>query len=239
MPVTIEIVDAQANQKIFDEVFDYFQYVDEKFSTYKDSSEIMRINAGELKPSDYSQDVKTILALAEEAKKETEGYFDINLQHNIIDPSGLVKGWTIYNAAKILESKDFKNFYIVAGGDIQVCGANSSSQKWHVGIKNPFNTKEIIKIVYVTNQGVATSGTYEQGQHIYNPLDRNSAITDIVSLTVIGPNIYQADKFATAAFAMGMEGINFIEKLEGYQGYLVDKNGMATKTSGFEQYCKE
>ncbi len=57
-----------------------------------------------------------------------------------------------------------------------------------------------------------------------------------MSLTVIGPNIYDADRFATAAFAMGRDGIYFIENLEGFEGYMIDKNGMATFTTGFEGY---
>jgi len=66
----------------------------------------------------------------------------------------------------------------------------------------------------------------------------NEPIKDIVSLTVIGPNIYEADRFVTAAFAMGKEGIYFIEKLDGFEGYMIDSNGLATFTSGFEKYVK-
>jgi len=56
-------------------------------------------------------------------------------------------------------------------------------------------------VVYVTDEGIATSGTYLRGEHIYNP-KTGEAASEIVSLTVIGPNIYEADRFATAAFAM-------------------------------------
>ena len=85
--------------------------------------------------------------------------------------------------------------------------------------------------------GMATSGTYIRGQHIYNPLD-DKEITEIVSLTVIGPNVYEADRFATAAFAMGKEGINFIERTAELEGYIIHKDGIATLTSGFEKYVK-
>ena len=59
-----------------------------------------------------------------------------------------------------------------------------------------------------------------------------------MSLTVIGPDIYEADRFATAAFAMGMEGIEFIERLSGFEGYIITNEGIATMTSGFEQFTK-
>jgi thiamine biosynthesis lipoprotein len=35
---------------------------------------------------------------------------------------------------------------------------------------------------------------------------------------------------------MGREGIQFIEKLDGFEGYLIDKEKVATMTSGFEKY---
>ena len=86
------------------------------------------------------------------------------------------------------------------------------------------------------DQGIATSGTYIRGQHVYNPLQPKEKITDIVSLSVIGPNVYDADRYATAAFAMGYKGIEFIEKLPGFEGYLIDKNGMAIFTKRFNDY---
>ena len=153
-----------------------------------------------------------------------------------IDPSGLVKGWAIQKASNILTEKGFKNFYVEAGGDIQVQGNNADNKPWNVGIKNPFNQKEIVKVVYLHNQGMATSGTYIRGQHIYNPFKANELLNNIVSLTVIGPNVYEADRFATAAFAMGKEGINFIESLKGFEGYMINKEGLATMTSGFDKY---
>jgi thiamine biosynthesis lipoprotein len=234
MPVTVEVVDA-ANDSVMDEVFDYFVYVDEKFSTYKETSEISRINRGDLKPADSSDDMKLIFELAEQTRRESNGYFDIH--HNgMIDPSGIVKGWAIYHAAEILSKKGFENYYVDAGGDIQVRGKNRAGEKWRVGIRNPFNMNEIVKVVALTDCGIATSGTYVRGQHIYNPLNHGQEITDIMSLTVIGGDVYEADRFATAAFAMGRSGIDFIEELNGFEGYMIDKDKQATSTTGFGRH---
>ncbi|MBU6431119.1 MAG: FAD:protein FMN transferase [Patescibacteria group bacterium] len=251
MPVSVEIVseDAVATRKLFDEVFSYFSCADEKFSPYKETSEISAINRGQLKESDRSDDMKLIFALSEETKKLTRGYFDIVGRDGKYDPSGIVKGWAILNATRILKKRGVKNFYIEAGGDIQVSGKNREGKKWRVGIENPFGakiidrakngSKEIVKTVYLKDEGIATSGTYIRGQHIYNPKKREVAIDDIVSLTVIGPNVYEADRFATAAFAMGREGVNFIESLEGFEGYHIDKDGIAAMTSSFEKYTQK
>ena len=42
--------------------------------------------------------------------------------------------------------------------------------------------------------------------------------------------------FATAAFAMGRDGIYFIEALEGIEAYAVDAAGMGIETTGFGAY---
>ena len=236
MPVTVEIADAYATNVEIEKIFDYFRYVDEKFSTYKDTSEISEINRGEFPEAEWSADMKEVFRLSEETKQLTDGFFDIKTPKGTIDPSGMVKGWAIFNAAKMLRADGFHNFFVDAGGDIQPYGKNPKGQKWFVGIRNPFQTDEIVKTVYVSSEGVATSGTYIRGEHIYSPKDHRRTVSDIVSLTVIGPNIYEADRFATAAFAMGSQGIHFIEKMPDLQGYMIDKQGIATMTTGFEKY---
>jgi thiamine biosynthesis lipoprotein len=124
---------------------------------------------------------------------------------------------------------------VEAGGDIEVSGNNSDGKTWTIGVRNPFNGNEIVKRVTLRNCGIATSGTYERGKHIYNP-KTNAPIDEIVSLTIIGPDVYEADRFATAAFAMGSKGIQFIEHLKNFEGYMIDTQGIATETHGFKNY---
>jgi thiamine biosynthesis lipoprotein len=234
MPISVEIQDEQATEADIESVFAYFTAIDEQFSPYKSTSEVSRINTG-LKPSEWSSDMKHILDLCEQTKRETNGYFDA-YYNGAFDPSGIVKGWAINNAAALLRGRHCRHFYIDAGGDIQVSGMSSDEQPWRVGIRNPFNREEIIKVLAITTEGVATSGTAIRGGHIFNPLTRTVAEGDIVSLTVVGPNVYEADRLVTAAFAMGRPGIDFIEALPGFEAYAVGADRQATLTSGFEKY---
>src|SRR5689334_2403635 len=118
MPISVEIADsdgspasaADPNADI-EAVFSYFSYVDDKFSTYKDTSEISLLNHKRLKFYRASPDMKLIFALAEQTKEETNGYFDIS-RDGYYDPSGIVKGWAIYNAAAMLRSKGYQNFTV-------------------------------------------------------------------------------------------------------------------------------
>lgn len=233
MPITVEATHGAAAADLA-AVFAYFTEIDDRYSTYKADSEISRVNKG-LPSERWSAEMKRVLKLCEETKRQTDGYFDIS-RSGKLDPSGLVKGWSIHNAAGILGKRGIKNFYIEAGGDIQTSGLNAEGRPWRVGIRNPFNVDEIVKVVQLSGAAIATSGTYIRGEHIYNPHDSYKPATAIASLSVIGPNIYDADRFATAAFAMGEQGIRFVESLRDLEGYMIDTKGLATMTSGFERY---
>jgi thiamine biosynthesis lipoprotein len=148
----------------------------------------------------------------------------------------MVKGWAIKNAAQQLVGMGFANFCIEAGGDIQCHGVNDEGKDWRVGVRNPFQPDEIVKVLMPRGHGVATSGNYLRGDHIYDPHTGRYGSDDIVSLTVIGADVMEADRYATASFAMGRDGIHFIEKMPGLEGYEIDKSGVARMTSGLGKY---
>ncbi len=235
MPITVEIVEA-GSPRLIDEVFAYFAAVEARFSVFKPESEISAVNQGRLKLSDVSAPMQEVLAIAARTKGETRGYFEIRRPDGSLNPSGVVKGWAIRNAANLIGAAGVRNFYVDAGGDIQAGGVNAAGEDWKVGIRNPFNEREIVKAIRPRGRGVATSGSYVRGQHIYDPYRPGQRLEDIVSLTVVGADVLEADRFATAAFAMGRAGVRFIEERRDLEGYAIDAAGVATKTSGFESY---
>jgi FAD:protein FMN transferase len=237
MPVEVEIVDASATVQDIADVFAHFSSVEERFSRFKPDSELSALNRGILRKEEASDEMKEVLALSEMTHADTHGYFSIMRPDGSIDTSGMVKGWAIRNAARILDVRGFKNFRVEVGGDIELRGRNTEGKPWCVGIRSPFGEKtEVVKVVHLSDRGIATSGSYLRGKHIYNPHDPKAPLEDVVSVTVIGPDVYEADRFATAAFAMGKDGILFIESLPGYEGYQIDTHGTALFTSGFNTY---
>ncbi|HTJ55959.1 MAG TPA: FAD:protein FMN transferase [Devosiaceae bacterium] len=233
MPITIEVVGASAPTPL-KAAFAYFRDVDARFSPFRPDSEVSRFNRGELAERNISGELREILLLAEITRQETNGYFDIRRPDGLHDPSGLVKGWAIRNAARLLNGGGYADYFIEAGGDIQCAGRNPNGEPWRIGIRNPFAERETVKAIQPGNAGVATSGSYVRGQHIYDPRN-GEALAEIVSLTVVADDIYDADRFATAAFAMGHKGISFVESISGLEGYAIDRQGIATMTSGFKQ----
>lgn len=240
MPCTITIAENKSSPKIDEmiaKVKNRLREIDNTYSFFKRNSVISRFNRKEIKYKDLPDEAKKIFQDAEKTKKLSNGYFDIKRPDGQIDPSGLIKGWAILEGSKIIKSLGFKNFMIEIAGDIQTAGHPTKNNEWLVGIRNPFNFDEVIKVVKLSGEGIATSGTYMRGNHIYNPKKAMSN-NKIVSLTVIGSNVFEADCFATAAFAMGRTGIEFIEKYPKLEGYVIDNNGNATFTSGFLRFVK-
>jgi FAD:protein FMN transferase len=251
MPITVEIADPCARRRHLDLVFDLFRATEDRFSPFKESSETTRYDRGFLRANELSFEMKLILRLAEETRDATGGYFDA-FHDGHFNPVGIVKGWVVRRAARLLLRQGLAAFYIEAGGDIQLHGRNAEREPWLVGIRSPFALTEIVKVLSLTDCGVATSGTYARGDHIYDPVAPRGAAGHhagpnpgvaiagrVVSLTVIGPDAYEADRFATGAFAMGRAGIEFIERLEGFEGYMIDDGGMATYTSRFNDYVAD
>jgi FAD:protein FMN transferase len=248
MPITVAIPDRERMddhapgrafatvEQAADAVFGYFRKVDERFSPYKPESETSRIGRGAVLPSELSPEMQEVLRLSEETRRMTNGYFDVWFKGRF-DPSGLVKGWAISKAAEILDADGLVSFSIEAGGDIETRGANDDGLPWVVGIRNPFDPSTIIRSVRLGSRGIATSGTYIRGEHIYNPRTGKKA-NEIASLTVIGPNAYEADRFATAAFVMGQAGVEYVGGLSELDAYMVDWSGTATFTPGFARYIE-
>jgi len=234
MPITVDVVgdiDGAAREA----AFQYFQAVDARFSPYKADSELSAMNRGELSLEALSPQMREILGLAELTRHETNGYFDIRRPDGRVDPSGLVKGWAIRNAARRIEALDFVDYCVEAGGDLQCRGHNEQGQLWRLGIRNPFDQSQIVKVLTPGDCGVATSGAYVRGPHIYDPHTHAAATDAVASLTVVARDIYDADRFATAAFAMGRDGIGFIESIPGLEGYAIDRDGVATLSSGLNR----
>lgn len=231
MPVSVCIADPGADPNDVECVYRYFTHVDRVFSTFLPDSEVSRINRGEIPEDRWSSEFAEVIRLSEETTKETLGYFDCR-RNGRLYPLGLVKGWALRNAEILLKDKGYRNFYVEAGGDMALAGRNGEGNPWRIGIRNPFDRDTIVRVLRLTDCGVATSGTYMRGDHIYNPVSPWKK-NDTVSVTVIAANVYDADRFATAAFAMGEEGMGFIARTPDLQGYMINARGIATYTAGF------
>ena len=202
MPIVVDVRD-DVDDGVLDDLFDWFRAVDRTFSTYKPDSEISRIARGELDPNGASADVREILDRCERLREETHGYFDARAG-GTLDPSGLVKGWSVDRGARILDEAGLRNYAINAGGDIRLSGGARPDPVWRVGIQHPRIRDRVAAVVEGTDLAVATSGAYARGEHVLDPHARRPP-AGVLSVTITGPDLATADAYATAAYAMDGE----------------------------------
>jgi len=255
--IGLDVRDASVGPAALDEVFAYLREVDRRFSPYKPDSEVSRLIRGELEERDASSDLRAIMSLCDQVRRTSEGYFDIRAHRpdGRPDPTGLVKGWALEKASRILEAAGARNYCINGGGDIVAGGKPAGDgaagiepsdndaavgQAWRVGIRHPFIADRLAAVLAIRDGAVATSGAYERGEHIRNPLT-GRAPEGLLSVTIVGPSLTLADAYATAAFAMGSSGLAWVAALPGFAGCGVttDQDGSNARlvwTSGFERY---
>lgn len=246
MPIGIDLRDVDLDPAVLDEAFDWLRRVDVTFSTYKVESELSRFNRGELRLEEADPDMRTVLQRCEQLRFQTGGYFDARAAFRqgeahtrivapssaAVDPSGLVKGWAVEQAAGMLDAAGARNYCINAGGDIRLRGAALPDPFWRIGILHPLQHDQVAAVVQANDLGIATSGTYARGEHIVNPYQQ-TPLQSVLSVTIVGPDLGTADAYATAAFAMGEDGPEWTAGLTGYEAMTILANQTVLYTQGF------
>jgi FAD:protein FMN transferase len=220
-----------AAQRAFGEAMAWLREVDRRFSTYRGDSEISRIDRGELPVAGASRDVRWALERCAALRAETHGAFDARAGGQL-DPSAFVKGWAVQRAAKILESEGLENFALTGGGDVVVRGGALPHPVWRVGIQHPHDRGAIATAIAVTDAAVATSGAYERGDHVVDPRT-GGASSGVLSVTVVGPDLGDADAYSTAAFALGTDGPAWTLGLAPYEAMTILAGDRVLRTPGF------
>lgn len=182
------------------------QEVDRMFSTYRPDSLINRWGRGEVALADAPAALGEVLTLAEEARLASGGAFDIAAVRSPYgggpDPSGVVKGWAVQRASRLLDALDRTDSCLSAGGDMVCRVRRPDGAAWQIGVEDPNDTTRLIATVPVRDGAVATSGSAHRGAHIVDPLTR-AAAGGILQVTVIGHELIGVDIDATTAFVLG------------------------------------
>ncbi len=210
--------------------------VDEVFSTYRDDSQISRLVRGELTVDECDPEVAEVLELGAEAERTSEGWFSTSYEGRL-DPTGIVKGWSVERAARRLaDVPGVSGVSLNGGGDVQLLGVPGPQRPWRVGVSDPLRPgglAAVISAAGLSELAVATSGTAERGAHIVDPRTGRSAVTDLVAVTVVAPSVTWADCWATAAFAMGSrQGSRWLESLPDVEALLITAGDEVRCTGG-------
>lgn len=168
----------------------------------------------------------------------------ISLLHNNIkiDLGGIAKGHAIKRCLDLLANNGLKHALVSAGGDTALLG-DRKGRPWLVGIKHPRADEKTVVHIPLENEAISTSGDYERYfiqdgiryHHIINPKTGQSA-SEVVSVSIIGKDATYVDALSTTVFVKGLsKGMQFIEKLPGYEAVVIDNNYKLYFSSGLRQ----
>lgn len=207
--------------------------IDDVYSTFKPDSLISQYRDGRLTQADLPPDVQEVIAACAAIARDSHGFFDPWSARGGFDPSGYVKGWGAQRAARILADHGFTNVSVNAAGDVACLGESAPGQAWRMGIADPRDPQQIVHVVPVTNQVIATSGRYEQGDHIVTPAGR-AADGEATSATIIAADGGTADAYATALLLAGPRGLTWFAHMDNVSAYLVSGGQVWTTGPAFE-----
>lgn len=228
--------DPVAAHHAVDRACDELRAADELFSTWKPWSPMSRLRRGaarlDMFPDDVAGQLASVLALSWRVRQATDGWFDPWAIPGGVDPTGLVKGWALEQAAAVLRRAGLLAI-VNGGGDIVTCGTPLEGP-WRIGVRHPWRPGSLACVVTVSSsaKAVATSGSYERGAHFVDPRTGARTVGAVASATVVGADLAVADGLATA-LAVGGEAALDAMRLVGYEAYLVGHDASEQSTDGF------
>lgn len=202
---------------IIDQAFTEVARIERSFSTFLEDSDISRIQRGELPIERAPIEVREVLAACESLAEGTGGRFQHHPDGRGLDPSAYVKGWAGDIVGKTLVGGGCREYSINMGGDVLSAGG-TEHQPWTIGIQHPTEPDSVAAVLPVETAAVATSGSYERGDHI------RGADGSLRSVTVIGPELAIADALSTAMFSGGIGDLRWMGGYPGYEALFITRD---------------
>jgi len=210
--------------------------VDATFSPYLPGSVVSRVGRGELSLAACPPDVREVAERCVAAERVTGGSFSASYRGGgTWDPTGLVKGWAAERVSRLLHAEGLGRHCVNAAGDVRLGDPPDPERPWRVGITDPRDAQRLLTTVSGSAMAVATSGTVERGPHVLDP-GTGEPPTGLLQVTVVGPDLTEADAYATAVLAAGGDGVALAGRLAvgGWQALLVRADGSVCCTRGWQ-----
>lgn len=214
---------------------------DRTFSLYKPESPLSRLARGETSVRELPPVVEEIWNECDAWQKTTDGWFSAMTPQNTFDPSGVVKTWAAKRAAEYVEQAGITDFTLNAGGDVWLAAGLTVERDWRIAISKPISIASadhgILTVIDLKNTGyraMATSGSAERGEHIWNPkAPGKTAPTELVQVSVVAKDLVVADVWATAAFAEGVRAVHHLNQIDDIEALFILADGELAATDGF------
>lgn len=124
-----------------------------------------------------------------------------------LDPGGIGKGLAADLVADFALAHGAWGVMAEIAGDIRVAGEAPDGIAWRLGVEDPFSPEEHVDVVRLPAGGVVTSsqrkrrfGDDAQRHHLIDPSTRESASTDVQTVTVIALTAAKAETLTKSGF---------------------------------------
>jgi len=150
---------------------------------------------------------------------------------------GIAKGYAVERAVSVLRQNRIHHALVNAGGNMRALGNKSFAKCWMVALQNPRIKDDYLARIRLNDNAVSTSGDYETYfnddrtfHHIINPRTGTSA-TELISVTVITDNAWDADALSTTLFVVGKDAARSLAAELGIQTLMVARDGSTTNVN--------
>jgi thiamine biosynthesis lipoprotein len=156
-----------------------------------------------------------------------------------LDLGGSAKGWAVDQTLTRITAQGLSAI-VEAGGDIAANGPHRNGNAWGVGVESPFNRQQSLGNIQLTQGGVATSARSKRKwlkdgkwqHHLIDPRTGESATSDLISVTVVGPSAREAEVISKAMLILGsLKAVAWLEARPAYAALLVLDNGKYLKST--------
>lgn len=258
MAISASPHDAHRAEQMFVTAAAQVRRFEARWSRFLPTSEVARLSERPGVWLDVSSDTLSVLRLAIEAHRETEGLFNPTLGHLLhqygydrsfdlgldsteavpsspgsfeqvpiemdeaqqrvrltapvaLDLGGIAKGWIANRMVGLFQEAGFPCSACSAGGDM-MCAGLAEGRPWRIQIVHPLAERDDEPIaIELVGEALATSGVYRRRwqrgddtlHHLLDPRTGLPAATDILSCSVVMPNLVQAEVYAKAALLLG------------------------------------
>ncbi len=160
-----------------------------------------------------------------------------------LDFGGIAKGWAAQQALERL--KPFGPAMVDASGDIAISSLRNNAKPWSVAVTDPLNAHENLDTLALGEGAVATSGI-DFRRWLHNgalkhqsivPRTGEPAKTDLMSATIIAPDLLQAEAAAKVVLILGSkDGLEWLESHYELAGLLALEDGRLIYSTGMQDY---
>jgi len=231
MDLVVWTRDAQVAEHARTTIIDEILRLNSVLNTRDPYSEINAIES----PFAPSRDLQAVCTAYEQWERRTEGLLSIRPagKDSPRNVDALGKAYIIDRAVSAARQSapGMSALLLNIGGDIACWGDTP-----HVGVTNPQESHDNappLTMLAARNAAVATSGTYERGEHLINARNRCPAPRG-VSATVIARDAVTANALATTLCVTDAEeGFRLVEETPGAEALRISPDGQQKRSSGF------